>query len=620
MKKFKAFNELMEQGRKRKEILENSSKLTEVLESAIKTNNISLSYSTIKEIEERSKKIDLIINNSSFVNLAKVINQIDGGVTALAAANKAFDVSTFSSAVGTLNVPAFPTALKNLEVSAFTPAVKTLDVAAFPTSLTKLDLSALAFATKALDTSAFNQAVKALDMSVFNQKIKIPEMSAFASAVKALDISAFKSVSDTYGTFFNSVSPISKIYLSELAKIKSNIGTLAPKDIINSPVFIEAKNVQSELVKFEPSIGILPITTLEKLIESEDKGAFEKVTKEIKSIEIAEQIKVSNSDIPLLEANPYKNNRIDVLIITGLPLELLIFRGIFKVNSRWASDKFVAEYWFGSVESDNKKYSVALAFGEDMGNFHASQITNAAIDDLNPKIVISAGIGYTLNPTKLQLCDLHITDSIVFWGLTSKEYGDGNRKVRANSVRVRSNHTLQEMRKYVDGLITGKTSFAKWAKDAEQKEPKTNAQKVDEVLSAINIAVNCGKPTTIFNKQPKVEIGKTMVSDDVVIASADEIRKRSLFDAGNESYISGEMEAAGVAMALANRRAPIEFIAVRGISDFGFGKEALESSSKEFRLIAATRAGTFIKSFLESDPTLPKPDVGVACKLGVAIK
>ena len=65
-----------------------------------------------------------------------------------------------------------------------------------------------------------------------------------------------------------------------------------------------------------------------------------------------------------------------------------------------------------------------------------------------------------------------------------------------------------------------------------------------------------------------------MVSDDAVIASIDEIKKRSLFDAGNENHISGEMEAAGVAMAIDNRRAIIEFIAIRGISDFGFGKEA----------------------------------------------
>jgi len=445
------------------------------------------------------------------------------------------------------------------------------------------------------------------------------DTSAFESLSKSIDNSLSDSISISYNSLFNTISPISKIYSSELDKIRINIDKLGFDKIINSDGFIKAKNIQNELIKFEPSINIRPITVLERSLESDDPDAFEKATKEVKKIEITEQIRVSNSDIPLSTENPFKNKSIDILIVTGLPLELRIFCDVFNVETRWFSDKFVSEYYFGGIESNTRNYTVALAFGEDMGNFYASQVTNAAIEDLNPKVVISAGIGYTLNPNRLQLCDLHITNLLVYWGLTSKEYEDAGRKVRAIPVSVKSNHLLQEVKKYVEGLQNGRTPFAQWVENSRCDQPTVLASKVDEVIKEIDNAIECGIPKHIFNERPKVEVGKTMVSDDAVIASIDEIKKRSHFDVGNENHISGEMEAAGVAMALANRRAHIEFIAIRGISDFGFGKEALESASKEFRLIAATRAATFIRSLLESDLNLPKTDCGVSRELGTKI-
>ena len=476
-----------------------------------------------------------------------------------------------------------------------------------------------------VDDSSFANLKKAIertviDMSAFDSIAKSIDTSAFDSMVKSIDTSAFEPVAKSYKSLFSSISPISKIYSSELQKLKTSVEEIGLDNFVNSEAFNEAKDLQNELVRFEPDIGILPITTLENSIDSEDLDAFEKATREVNSIEIAEQIRVSNSNIPLLDTNPTKNSPIDILIVTGLPLELRIFCDVFNVDSRWFSDKFVTEYYFGTVVSDNKNYSIALAFGEDMGNFYASQVTNAAIEDLNPKIVISAGIGYTLNPNKLQLCDLHVTDSVVYWGLTSKEYEDSGRKVRAIPVRVKSNHLFQETRKYVEGLRNGKTPFAQWVENSRCDQPVVSSSKVDEVLKEIDKAVKCNIPTSIFNERPQIEVGKTMVSDDAVIASIDEIKKRSHFDVGNENHISGEMEAAGVAMALANRKTLIEFIAIRGISDFGFGKEALEGSSKDFRLIAATRAATFIRSLLESDLSLTTSDMGEARVLGTKRK
>lgn len=468
-----------------------------------------------------------------------------------------------------------------------------------------------------METFGIDSARKAAAVSIPTYAID----SALKAASISIPNSAIDSVSKaatSYTSLFNSISPISKIYSSELEKIKSTVDRLGINNIINSEAFIEAKKIQSEIVRFEPNIGILPITTLEKSIESNDPAAFERAAKDVSFIEITEQIRVSTSDILPLNRNPAKKNPIDFLIVTGLSFELGIFFNVFEVKHSWYSDKFVPEYYFAEVKSNNRIYSVALACGLEMGNLYASQITNAAIADLSPKVVISAGIGYSLNPNKLQLCDLHITDSILHWGLTSKESDGIGRTVRSALVQVKSRHLFQEAGKYVNGLRTGKTSFKKWKNESEYEQPSVSDSEMDKVLSEIDSHIKCGIPNKIFNKRPNVEVGKTMVSDDAVIASIDEIIKRSNYDVGNENNLSGEMEAAGVAMALANRRSSIEFIAIRGICDFGVGKKELEDSSSDFRRIAATRAATFIKSFIESDPTLPKSERGKLRELGKA--
>ena len=151
-----------------------------------------------------------------------------------------------------------------------------------------------------IDNSAYSSIQKAIDSSFFKSTDSMIDASAFKSISESIDTSLLQSVSTKYKSIFNSISPISEIYSSELQKLRSSFETIGLKSFINSDEFIEAKNLQSELIKFEPDIGILPITTIEKSIKSEDPDIFEKATKEIHSIEIVEQIRVSNSDIPYI--------------------------------------------------------------------------------------------------------------------------------------------------------------------------------------------------------------------------------------------------------------------------------------------------------------------------------
>ena len=185
------------------------------------------------------------------------------------------------------------------------------------------------------------------------ERIKV-DTSGFDNIANSIDTPAIESFSDSYKSLINSVSPISKIYNSELQKLKASVENVNFKSILNSESFIRAKELQKELIRFEPDIGIQPITTLEKSIESEDPNPFEKAEKEVSNIELVEQLKVSSSDTKLLDKNPFKECAIDILIITGLPLEFRIFCDVFNVDSRWHSDKFVTEYYFGSVFSKFK--------------------------------------------------------------------------------------------------------------------------------------------------------------------------------------------------------------------------------------------------------------------------
>lgn len=478
----------------------------------------------------------------------------------------------------------------------------------------------LSSANKINDSFISNKVIKEIDER--NNKYKsIINDSSFTHLNKALEritasTTAVEKAMKSIEPLSNSIAPISKIYTSELASLQSSIKGFDVYDIINSDAFNEVKKLQRELARLEPNINVFPITTLERSLELKSPDAFEKAKKEVEKIKEVEELHLANVDFIELDNNPYKDKSVDVLIVTGLPLELRIFCDVFDVKKTWVSEKFITEYYFSTVKTASKEYSIALAYGEDMGNFFASQVTNAAIDDLSPKLVISAGIGYTLNPSKLQLCDLHITDQIIYWGLTSKEHDENGRKVRATPVRVKSNHIFQEVRKYINNINHGLTPFKKWKKNSKADQPRANDKKVKEVLKEIDSSINCGVPENIFNEYPQVEDGKTMISDDAVVASLEEIKKRSQLKSGNESPISGEMEAAGIAMSLSNRRAHIEFLAVRGICDFGYKKESLEKSSSEFRRITALRAATFIKNFIESNPTLPKTEDGRARLFG----
>ena len=610
------FIEIIEKERLRESIIGNSSKLTDVLKYAIQSDDLSLSKSTIKEFEDRGRKLKIIANNMAFKNLNNVIKQTDFDNTVKTGLQKHIigepqNIPKFSDAftVDIKNPKYFDVISKSLQLTAASKSA--LNLSAFASIANSMNLSS----TIAKDIISSSNAANLMGLKASKLIAQSMNTSALNSVAESISALRLKNHTRTYESFFNSVSPISKIYFTELARLESQVKELKPADFINSNAFIIAKKIESELVEYDPSVNVLPITVLEKSIQSEDPDAFLKAREVVEVIEVIEQSQVRNADVPIIENNPIKKNQLDILIITGLPLELNIFRNIFQVDSRWQSDKFHAQYYFGKINSDYRTYTIALACGQDMGNFHASQITNAALEDLRPKIVISAGIGYTLNPNKLQLCDLHITNTILHWGLTSKEYQEG-RKVRSTHAQTKSIHLFQEIRDYEAGLKNGKISFQQWRADSTCKQPKISVAKVKKVLKDIHGSINCGVPEKFFNEQPNIIVGSTMVSDDAVIASLEEINKRSLFAAGIEAQVSGEMEAAGISMSIAIRKTPIEFIAIRGMSDFGFGKEALEEKSKEFRNIAATRVATFLVSLIKSDLTLPKNGAGRITELG----
>lgn len=567
MEKKLTFKDFLETEKNREDIIRLASNLNEVHEKAVKLNDLSLSKSALNEFEERNKKLASIIADESFNSLKTAIQNIS-----------------------IVNSASLRSARKAVESM-----------------------------TEGENTSLLDSARKAASNAA---NIDKSSLETARKAISELDGSISKTVQDAIKScepWLNSISPISNIYSSELKKLESAYNANSPKDIINSDVFVKAKNIEIQLSKLEPNIGIFPITKLKNLIETRDPHPFKQAKTDIEIIEKTEIQRLTTSDIVLLECNPFSDDQIDFLIVTGLGDELRIFCDVFEITTRWSSDKFYTEYYFGKVYSNKRVYSVAIACGIEMGNLHSLQLTNSAIDDLNPKVVISSGIGYSLNPNKLQLCDLHVTSSILHWGLTSKEHQKRGRTVRTTPVHVKSSHLFQEALSYINGLRKGKTPFEKWQSDTVCDQPVVDQEKINGALEKIDEAIKCGIPDTVFNSTANVELGKVMISDDAVVASTSEIRKRSNYATGNENNISGEMEAAGIAMALSYRKSNIEFLAVRGICDFGFGKEALEGSSRQFRHIAATRAATFIKSFIESDPTQanrPKLDSMPYSKLG----
>ena len=139
-----------------------------------------------------------------------------------------------------------------------------------------------------VDTSAFGNITNSIDKSAIN------------SVLKSIDSSATQSISNSYKSLINSITPISKIYNSELEKLKGSIENINLKNFLNSESFIRANELQDELIRLEPDIGIQPITTLKNSIESEEPDPFDKAARDVSTIELIEQLKVSNSDTKLL--------------------------------------------------------------------------------------------------------------------------------------------------------------------------------------------------------------------------------------------------------------------------------------------------------------------------------
>ena len=189
VKKLLTFKEFLKQERNRENILKGASGLDEVLESATVIKDISLSNSALREIEERDKKLESMLDDFSFSNLKKAIGQIKIDTSAIEVKVKPITTDT-SAKIGS--------GFKSVKASA-----------------------KIGSGFKPVKASAkIGSGIKTVEASV--------DRSAFESTAKSL---------------FNTISPISKIYSSELEKIKSTIDISVPTNIINSEAFIDRKSV-----------------------------------------------------------------------------------------------------------------------------------------------------------------------------------------------------------------------------------------------------------------------------------------------------------------------------------------------------------------------------------------
>lgn len=319
-------------------------------------------------------------------------------------------------------------------------------------------------------------------------------------------------------------------------------------------------------------------------------NAIRHAKQEVSKIIESERSEIYLADVKCLKTNPFQENSVDFLIVTGLAYELAMFKDVFKPYGRWESSDYNCEYYFADIDSETRSYSIALVSGRDMGNIYSSQATFAGVADLDPAVVISAGIGYTLNPAKLKLGDIHVTNQVIHWSWTAKEHGVQGRKTRPRIMPVGVDNILRQIVDYIKGVKLGQVSYRDWVEETKKRQPKVAREKVNEVLQKIDKSLKCGIPGDYYSYRCNVESGNIVVSDDSVIASVKAIKARSLF----ENFMSGEMEAAGVASAINVHKSHREFVAIRGICDFGYGKEALEQSSDAFRRIAAMRVASFI--------------------------
>ncbi|HEX8699221.1 MAG TPA: hypothetical protein VF815_10325 [Myxococcaceae bacterium] len=265
---------------------------------------------------------------------------------------------------------------------------------------------------------------------------------------------------------------------------------------------------------------------------------------------------------------------VDVLLLTALPVELAKTRLALGLSPEAAPSKLGAtgtNYWSTSVEARgaSRSYGVALSCIGAAGNADAAAAAAELIARFRPRLVVMIGIAAGIRG-KCRLGEVILSERVIAYEPASEERENEAQRVHPRPETYRLAHSIhQDLVAYLSSGPALAKRLSATLQSIEPNLPREAGADLSEGLSA---------------RLATIASGEKLLRDP---------SKLSGLRASLHGKIEvGEMEAAGIASAC--HRAGVDFLIIRGISDFGDGQK-----DDRFHQLASTGAAIVAVDFIQ---------------------
>jgi len=340
-------------------------------------------------------------------------------------------------------------------------------------------------------------------------------------------------------------------YLRKLDLSKNKISEIKSLEHLKNLISINLANNQIKELK---GLGLInlkewdltknPLRKQEQTILNYPPKKFVKynLEREIKIPEIAKESKPTESITSVKESQIY-----DFLFIIPLREEFDIFYKLIKIKEEISLE----EIQCFKVGIPNESYNgLAIYIGES-GLTKAAQITEKFLGEFKVRLVILLGIAGALDED-LKIGDIVVPNEISEFLSNSKAIQKGDYfKLEYSGNNWRIQNVLIECIKHFE-FSEHKSIYDYWRKKLTQN---------------YNISILENVSAELYNyvsAEPNYFIGHIASSNTVVASTSYKIELKGI----DRKFLAVEMEAAGVARACQDRKKPVPFLMIRGISDF----------------------------------------------------
>jgi len=319
-------------------------------------------------------------------------------------------------------------------------------------------------------------------------------------------------------------------------------------------------------------------------------GKLDVVVKNARKRPMHQELGVKLDEI--LERIRPERREVDFAIITALDLEcqaVVCRLQSHKIQTFEATD--IRTYHRGVVptENSNGSYEIVVVLLPSMGNEPSTAATTDVIQQFNPSYVLMVGIAGGIPQDDLALGDVVVADQIILYEYAKETEGESMPRHR---VYPASSLLLERVRNFWD---------ARWATEVGLRRPKGAMRLVPYRNCQLSwLPRRLRRPKGAMRLVPKHFVGPIATGSKIV---ASRLFRENLVAQWPKLH-AVEMESGGVAVAAWQRPHPLNWLVVRGISDWADPGKNVDQG-EGWREYAANSAAAYVMAFLRSRPVEP---------------